>query len=472
MEEKTTLLSPTAFPRFPKLATSKRDCVRKAISLGRRNSPALEDIFFKAYPLRLQEQEIQALNNRLKERDRKEILALIGQVGENQDFMKKLCAGRSSKACLAQVLNHPRIHYTERELRDLPQEIHEALVEKQMRVLAADDLLSELGKFRTELDEKSRARFQACIDRIDSAQQSMPAFDPKLCYNDRDYLSQEDWGSEDAPAAENVVILFPHSGGHGGQKGFCYGRADLLQALQATRVFHWTGKDEHTVCCPDPAIPYFKLPYPAVYIDWNGFRTLAEDGPPRRHYLLKKIGQDRVGTEFSASSLHGHLEDIYTIETLDGPWAETSKETKLSPQRICETKINPLRSLLELMKEATGDWETRFLLPDEKMPRLRKARGSIDLRRDVRQHVHVKRHIVLSEASVDEMIHFLQLACQNGEKGATLHLASGSKIAVPSEKEEIPVRVQFVHPVSKKPLGEPILMQLKKDVLSLALTLK
>lgn len=138
------------------------------------------------------------------------------------------------------------------------------------------------------------------------------------CINDSSYISMDDWETliEQDPRL-GLITIYPDAKSI---KGQCYTRAELFQSLISTVVYQWTGKDEQTACCPIYDIPYFKLPVPPVYIDLQGLIALQTFVSPEgllmaypRQYNLKFVKKDRVGTEFSLSSLHGHEVDIYTL---------------------------------------------------------------------------------------------------------------------------------------------------------------
>ena len=96
--------------------------------------------------------------------------------------------------------------------------------------------------------------------------------------------------------------------------------SDLLNSMANTIVFHWIGEGKGA----DYDIPYFKFPFPPIWIDLAGFITLFTLPNPNKpleslpgFFQLRKLGTDFVGTQYGMSTLHGAKEDIYTIQQIE-----------------------------------------------------------------------------------------------------------------------------------------------------------
>jgi hypothetical protein len=221
--------------------------------------------------------------------------------------------------CIDALLESKDTMLMEYDFLPFPQ-VHPAMIDASFRAVPYAEMNQGISQLQARLSREGKTnepmrlvsqQFDSCLKEVKDKQLSMPSFDANLCYSD-DYISLDPWNEHDEASLKDAIVLFEFKA----KKGYCYVREDLLQSMEATVVFHWTGKDEKSVCCPDRDIPYFKLPNPPYYVDWRGFRAVALDGVPSRYYLLRKIGQDRVGTSFSSSSLHGHLVDIYTLSPI------------------------------------------------------------------------------------------------------------------------------------------------------------
>lgn len=160
---------------------------------------------------------------------------------------------------------------------------------------------------------------------------------PHHCINDKDYVTWEDIDT----TQEKVLLFLRTSDGKLQCEPQCYDRSLLLQSLLSQTVMRWSG-EEDSFCCIDTKAPalYFKLPFPDVWIDMDGFLNLLSPG----HFFgrnpglfeLKQMGEDRVGSTQSRTDLvgaiHGRTVPVYTLLVLK----PKEVDRMLGPQSLCE----------------------------------------------------------------------------------------------------------------------------------------
>ena len=96
-------------------------------------------------------------------------------------------------------------------------------------------------------------------------------------------------GASKSELEYNLVVIYPEVSTKDKQ-GYCYEFHSLVRFMVEHRVFRWTARTEW--CCPDPNYVYFKLPTPAVWVDWEGLYKLTTSR--KNVFVLKKIGTEKV----------------------------------------------------------------------------------------------------------------------------------------------------------------------------------